>query len=220
MPLVKLKLESHAIVLPEFLAGSYKRYKEDTSLFTIWLAQAATACGWKSTRAKRYKQPQATNKEVPSAHLLQTNPGNPSSRLKGRERKATKAAAESVKQDVPVQEQSSPPVVVAKYAVTTKEILEQPRLVSGSDKQRMPIPDSLRSVVQRAIKARQHCNSWFEKLKLRNEHSDKQHLHFIEVLKLSLDLLESPSTKSQSLKPEPKEEKENQATTNSNLLAN
>ncbi|KAJ5088391.1 hypothetical protein N7456_012007 [Penicillium angulare] len=34
-------------MLPEFLQGSYKRYKEDTNAFATWLLEAAVKCGYK-----------------------------------------------------------------------------------------------------------------------------------------------------------------------------
>ena len=43
-------------MLPEILAGSYARYKEDTNVFTTWLPKAAVACGYKPARREQYKQ--------------------------------------------------------------------------------------------------------------------------------------------------------------------
>lgn len=66
---------------PEILAGSYRRYKEDTDVFITWLSTTAKACGYKSETSSR----PPIQKD---AHKI------PSSRLKGKARKeAQKAAA-------------------------------------------------------------------------------------------------------------------------------
>ncbi|KAK4547201.1 hypothetical protein LTR36_001422 [Oleoguttula mirabilis] len=73
-------------MLPEFLAGSYKRYKEDTDVFTIWLAKAAGACGYTSTDVARQKA--APMKPAKAAIVAPTAP-----KLKGRARMLAKKAA-------------------------------------------------------------------------------------------------------------------------------
>ena len=52
------------------------------------------------------------------------------------------------------------------------------------------MPASLRAVVERAIQARQRCSECFQKAKVHNKYADKQHTHFIEILKQSLNILE------------------------------
>lgn len=52
------------------------------------------------------------------------------------------------------------------------------------------MPASLRTVLERAIRARQRCSEWFQKSEVRNEYVDKQHIHFIGILIQSLKILE------------------------------
>lgn len=75
-------------MLPRVLAGSYEKYKQDTALFTTWLAQTAAACGYKSKGIQRQNHTsEATRSE------LSKLPPSSTHRLKGKERKAAKAAA-------------------------------------------------------------------------------------------------------------------------------
>ena len=41
-----------AIMLPETLMGSYKRYKEDTKSFVTWLHNKAISCGYKAPTSR------------------------------------------------------------------------------------------------------------------------------------------------------------------------
>lgn len=129
-------------MLPEFLAGSYKRYKQDTALFTTWLANAAASAGYKphSTKRKATEQPGPSkppstteNPEVPRA----------SSRLKGKERKAAKDAADKAKKEN-VNRAELPAPSTVKYTITTGELLRQAEAITQSHlKSRVKMPASL-----------------------------------------------------------------------------
>jgi hypothetical protein len=66
---------------PEVLAGSYRRYKDDTAVFTTWLSNRVKACGF--TPATK---PQTSSKENVSE-------APKALKLKGRERKLARHAA-------------------------------------------------------------------------------------------------------------------------------
>ena len=66
------------------------------------------------------------------------------------------------------------------------------------------MPADLRKIVERAIGARQRCYEWFQKSEVRNEHADKTHFHFIEILKQCLQILE-PCVQEDSVNDNPKE---------------
>ncbi|KAL9011045.1 MAG: hypothetical protein Q9173_004081 [Seirophora scorigena] len=170
-------------MLPDFLAGSYKRYKQDTALFTTWLAKAAASVGYKPDFTKRTPSvsPAAVETpEVPKASI----------RLKGKDRKAAKHAAEKAKKTIADNVESSAPSTV-KYTITTGDLLHQAEAVTKSHvKSRIKMPATLRAVVERAIRARQRCSEWFRKSNVRNVYADKQHAHFIEILEQSLRILE------------------------------
>ena len=180
-------------MLPDFLAGSYKKYKQDTALFTTWLAQAAAACGYKP-KVKRSQDPDQSVKVKSQAAGEPSGVSKPTlsstGRLKGKERKAAKDAADKEKkQNVETSNPRVPSTV--KYTVTTGELLRQAEAVVQSHIQsHVKLPASLQSIVERAIRARQRCSEWFQKSGVQNKYADKQHTHFIEILKQSLTILE------------------------------
>jgi hypothetical protein len=69
-------------MLPEVLSSSYLHYKEDTSVFTTWLSNAAQRCGYKA-KAEEQKPAGSPAVAQPAKAL----------RLKGKERKLAKQAA-------------------------------------------------------------------------------------------------------------------------------
>ncbi len=163
-------------MLPEILAGSYKRYKEDTNVFTTWLSQAAIACGYNPAQQEQNK---------PKPAYQQTPTPNP--RLKGKARKEAKAAAAESKKLL--DDFEAPPPTV-KYNITTQELLYQAEAVAKSEKIAMKVPDSVVRIVQRAIGARKRCASWFQKTGiLSEEDSTKTHLHFVATLERALSTL-------------------------------
>ena len=185
-------------MLPEFLASSYRRYKEDTALFTTWLAKAAASSGYKPKTTKRRRRDSV---EVGPANPVSTANGSENTkvlasatnapvRLKGKDRKAAKNAADGIKTPTDEHNQAPTPTTV-KYTITTEELLRQAAAVTEARvRSRVEMPASLRSVVQRAIRARQRCSQWFQSSGVQNQHADKQHLHFIGVLEQSLKILE------------------------------
>ena len=185
-------------MLPDFLAGSYERYKQDTALFTTWLAKAAASCGYKPKATKRQPSEQhgpisppasIDRSDVPEAAISgQVLPST--GRLKGKERKAAKDAADKAKKsNVDTSESRAPSTV--KYTISTAELLRQAQAVTQSHvRARVQMPAGLRVVVERAIRARQRCSEWFQKSNVQNKYADKQHTYFIEILKQSLKILE------------------------------
>ncbi|MCJ1353173.1 MAG: hypothetical protein MMC33_003158 [Icmadophila ericetorum] len=193
-------------MLPDFLASSYERYKQDTALFTTWLTQAAARCGFKSNDIKQQERDVTLNSNPGPSMSVVSNAGEPSSsRLKGKDRKLAKQAAVDGKIKGPANfEESLPSSTIGQYTVTTKDLLSQARAVAECVKPRVTLPASLQSIVERAIHARQRCTEWFRKSNIRNRYadeSDKRHLHFTGVLEESLKLLgpclETPTSSSQ-----------------------
>ena len=209
-------LEAHFVaMLPDFLAGSYERYKQDTALFTTWLATAAAKCGYKPKATKRQHFEQSRPAEppvsigrskVPQAAVFGPTSA-PTGRLKGKERKAAKDAVDRAKTSNIDNSEPQPPSTV-KYTVTTEELLRQAEAVGQSHaRSRVQMPASLRTVLERAIRARQRCSDWFQKSDVHNEYADKQHIHFIEILKRSLKILE-PCVEVEGSAPKPRTQDE------------
>lgn len=91
-----------------------------------WLAQTSRACGW--------KPPEKPLEKAKSSNV----PRGP--RLKGKERKLTKEAANALP---------------TRNATTTGELLQQAEVVASSKRFRMP--QSIGRVLKRAISARTKC---------------------------------------------------------------
>lgn len=178
-------------MLPEILAGSYKRYKEDTNVFATWLSTTAKACGYKSENS-------------PQPPVQKDAPKIPSSRLKGKARKeAQKAAANG---DGPSQDVKLADLQVTRYTVKTKDFLDQAKVVTKSVRPRIQMPLNILRVVQRAIHARKRCADWFRKTGAKDEASIEGHDHFINVLENALAILlpccpKSAQTSKQEQKP-------------------
>ena len=178
-------------MLPEILANSYIRYKEDTNVFTTWLSQAAVACGYKPAQLEQYK---------PKPAHQQTITATP--RLKGKARKEAKeaAAAAGTKE---IREDFEVPQPTVKYKITTQELLNQAEAVGKSGKASAKVPDSIVRIVQRAINARRRCASWFQKTGLHGEEdSTKTHLHFVTTLESTLSILRPDIRFSEITSPE------------------
>ena len=183
-------------MLPQILASSYERYKQDTALFTTWLAQAAASCGFKSNSSLQQERdvPPTPSPVLSSISAGKSMDKPSSSRLKGKDRKLAKKAAEEgkAKGSTTLPENLSGSTI-RQYTVTTKDLLSQAKAIAECIKPRVTLPASLQSIVQRAISARQRCTAWFRESNIRNKYTDeadKRHLHFISVLEESLKLLE------------------------------
>lgn len=137
-------------MLPPSLAGSYQQYKEDTTVFTTWLAKTAIACG--------YKMPSQTLAE--SSVLSETVNSIPIKRRKGKAREvpvdSSNEATES-RQSVT-------------YTVSTRELVKQAEVVAENRKR--GIPQRLKRVVKRAIDVRQRCADWYKLSEVTNAYSD------------------------------------------------
>ena len=204
-------------MLPELLASSYWRYKQDTATFTTWLAHAAALSGYKpkATRCPQpglREQPGSAKVGTATAKVENVKPGSSTQgRLKGNERKAAKEAADKAKQENTTSSGSQAPSTV-KYTVTTAELLRQAEAVAKSPREpRIRLPANLRGIVERAIRARQRCSEWFQKSEVRNPYADKRHDHFIQILRQCLHLLEpNEETKDTTVKHRKQDESESQ----------
>ncbi|KAF7920882.1 uncharacterized protein EAE98_008911 [Botrytis deweyae] len=154
-------------MLPSNLAGSYRRYKEDTNVFATWLLNTAETCGYNLGYVD----------ETPKPQLAQ-----PSTRLKGKARKeAKKAAANSA-----TIEQTN-----LRY-ISTKEMLLQAEIIAKHKRPPVEMPKNIRNTLERAIRARTRCANWFRNTET-DQHTDKSnrtHAYFISILEKALDTLE------------------------------
>ena len=167
-------------MLPDVLASSYRRYKEDTNVFTTWLSQAAQACGWKSPT-----KPQATPAEMPTINT----PKAP--KLKGRERKLARDAAKAGNQSSNSVEKDpeAKALPTMRYTISTGDLLRQTAVVSGWTKDRIRMPPNVQRTLERAISARKRCAAWFQRTDSRNKFSNNSHRYFIDVLQKAAETL-------------------------------
>lgn len=167
-------------MLPDVLASSYRRYKEDTNVFTTWLSQAAQACGWKPAT-----KPQVTPVESPTINT----PKAP--RLKGKERKLAQDAAKAGNQSSngAAKDPKSEALPTVRYTITTGDLLRQTAAVSGWTKEKIRMPPNVQRILERAISARKRCAAWFQRTDSRNKFSNVSHRYFIDVLQKAADTL-------------------------------
>ncbi|KAI4279291.1 MAG: hypothetical protein L6R38_005073 [Xanthoria sp. 2 TBL-2021] len=162
-------------MIPETFISSYQRYKEDTNVFTTWLSQAARICGFKLPSLERNQaEPKPSN-----------NSENKAPRLKGKARKEAKAASSTSNS----QDAEAKPVLVSKYKLTTRNLIEQAEVVVNSKKANVQMPDSVLHVARRAIHARQRCSDWFRTTGSKDQASTESHAHFIAVLEQAMAIL-------------------------------
>lgn len=169
-------------MLPEFLAGSYQRYKADTNAFTTWLYEAAIASGYRlpnSKVAQKENNPPLTASVSPPAPALTY-----AEKLRAKQR--VKEAKKKEKKQPAVESQSGDAPAV-KHVVAASEILEQAKIVSKNPK--IQVPDAILHIVSRAVRARQRCTDWFKNTNAENGHSNEGHLHFIGVLHEAIKVL-------------------------------
>ncbi|KAI4250747.1 MAG: hypothetical protein L6R42_008645 [Xanthoria sp. 1 TBL-2021] len=173
-------------MLQEFLAGSYKRYKQDIALFITWLAKAASSVGYIPNGTK-HGQSQQTE---PLAAEPTQSAVPKGARLKGKARKAAKDAAGKA-EEPSVDTSESLAAAGVKYTITTGELIHQAEAVAHSYlKFDVKMPASLQVVVERVVRARKRCSEWYQKSGVGNQYADKQHTYFIGILEQSLKILE------------------------------
>ena len=162
--------------LPESLFGTYKRYKDDTKKVATWLAETALSCGYRL-------------QSTPGVTLADTILPS-STKLKGRARtlarKAQKASNSKDKSTTVGDEPRSATVVVS-----TADFISFAECITSQPTPGVSVPIGLIRVLERLIKARKRCNSWFERNS--KDESDIQnnasHSHFIQTLELTLATL-------------------------------
>ena len=165
-------------MLPSFLVGSYRRYKEDTDVFIRWLSKTAAACSQSSSALPP--------KQIPKP--LQTS----STKVAGARRKVK---VQSSKGSAPLA--TTTPL---KHAMSVKDLLQQAETVAAAEKKVTKMPGSIQKAIERAISARQRCASWFRKIGLEKDLSTEGHLYFINALEKALRML-CPIPDGEPIKP-------------------
>jgi hypothetical protein len=176
-------------MVPEILAGSYQRYKSDTNVFTTWLSTTAIACGYRPPKATLQESSTASQQLPPTTQLAAAaNTLTLAEKLRAQaEKKARKREEKRSLTKVPGIEAEPVAVPTTKHTVKTQELLRQAKAVAGSSK--FKVPDSIVQVVERAIRARKRCATWFQQTGVDNGFSTDGHIHFIIILEEAMKIL-------------------------------
>jgi len=150
--------------LPDFLFDTHKRYKADTEKVLTWLVRTA----------KKYR----FTLETPTAAAGGTPKTGPSRRLKG------KARAEARK--------AGSPASNAITSISVKQFAEMAEKI-GSRRPPVQVPEVILTLLRSAITLRKRCADWFGRMvRDKEEHEvNAKHRHFIDVLQIVLNNLES-----------------------------
>ncbi|KAG4028318.1 hypothetical protein MFRU_022g00380 [Monilinia fructicola] len=197
-------------MLPEGLSSSYKRYKDDTNIFSTWLGQTAVKCGYKpdpsarrvfsnasatsesssystSSSSSIFSATSATSTTSTSTSISNTsntpksvNPSTTSNRLKGKARKNAKKAKVSTSTQV---------LEMTVVIMSTRDLVDQAKLIAEQKKTAVIFPSVIHRVAERAIHARKRFLKWFQKAQSEEEEVNASHEHFIGVLETILDIL-------------------------------
>lgn len=151
-------------MLSGFVISSYEQYKEDTNVIAAWLASTASRCGYSVDLLR------------PSPTTSQSAPR--SRRLKGKARKQAKEAEEQ-----PTENTASP--IKPSYTIATKDFVALAEFIAGCTKPPVKVPQSIATVLNRAIKVRKkHAQTLVSQQDRTkdDEDSDKRHSYFVGIL--------------------------------------
>ncbi|MCJ1408682.1 hypothetical protein MMC19_002757 [Ptychographa xylographoides] len=168
-------------MVAEVLPSSYKPYKEDTNLFITWLSTTAQKCGY------RHNKPRLQGHNAP-LYIQGDSRKPPTGQLEGNARKEAKAEADKDNTASDLGGSSSSPAMV--YTVTTRNLLEQAKAVATSVKPKVLVPGSILRAIRRAIRARERRAAWSLAEGTEDQQSTERHIHFINVLRDALTILE------------------------------
>lgn len=173
--------------LPEYLLGTYRRYKSDTSTVATWIAEEASKRGYKAGNAVVQQE---DVKPVPS------------NRLKGKARKEAKANGS-------INQPSASTAPRKRYIISLDDFEGVAQYIAGLSKPKVTVPPFILRAATSAIKAREQCSAWFQKKSYHDEttqQNNERHTHFIRVLERVVEILKSCSSK--ELKEEPRRKDE------------
>ncbi|KAI1120570.1 hypothetical protein F5Y10DRAFT_258140 [Nemania abortiva] len=149
------------------LSSTYQLYKQDTDSVAAWLASTAKSLGFVADRS-------STNTFKPP-----TAGGGGGGRLKGKARVQAKKQAAARKKP--------PPSTSPKYIISINDFVPLAEYLAAKA---TPVPDTVRSTIDRVIAARSGFASKLEKHgKALTETSDAKHQYFIGVLEKVREVL-------------------------------
>lgn len=156
-------------MLPEFLVGSYRQYKQDTKFIATWLGTTAKSFGYSSESIP----PETDTTKAKSNH--KTKNGKPKTKKQKRD------AARRI------------PREQRKYIISIQEFLPLAQYIVAHIKSPSKVPSSVVSAIKRAVEARKDTSDWFKS----NAAASDGHDHFLSILEQVLSILEPYSSSGQ-----------------------
>lgn len=151
-------------MLPDFLVGSYRQYKENTKVIATWLASTARAHGY-------------TSEAIPS--VAEVSEKLSKSKLKSKPK--TKKQKRDAARRIPKEQRG-------KFVIALDEFLPLAKYISTNLKPPSRVPSSILSIIRRVIEARKDSDDWF---KANTKEDDKDgHIHFVRILQEVYDTLQ------------------------------
>lgn len=155
-------------MLPKFLVGTYKQYKQDTKILATWLSVTARSMGYVS-------QAIPAQDDVVAADA----PKKSKAKSKPKTKKQKRDAARRVPKEQRV------------FTISQKEFLPLAQYISVHLEPNSHVPSSILSMIKRVIEARKSSDDWF---KVNTQEDDKDgHIHFIGILQDVYDTLQPHS---------------------------
>ena len=148
-------------MLPVFLFGTYKQYKEDTDSIATWLAQTAKRCGFASDLLSGDAQ----------------KPVQKPAKSKAKSKKKARDAARRV------------PAEKRQHIIPIKEFLSLANYIASYNKPPVDVPLAFLNNVSRAVAARRKSNDYFKASEESDLEAGDGHEHFIGVLEEVYDIL-------------------------------
>ncbi|KAF7854595.1 hypothetical protein EAF04_010404 [Stromatinia cepivora] len=202
-------------MLPDSLSSSYKRYKEDTNIFSTWLGQTTIKCGYKpDIHAKRvFSNSSATSESSSysasssssifssasvastSSSISTSSVSNSSSTSKSANPPTTstrlkgKARKNAKKAKVSATKPTTQVHELTVVIISTRDLVEQAKVIAEQKNITITFPSVIRRVAERAILARKRFLKWFQQAHAEDEEVNASHEHFIGVLETILDIL-------------------------------
>lgn len=156
-------------MLPEFLVGSYRQYKQDTKFVATWLAATARSTGYSSAAV-----PSQVNAET------EATSSNGKKKTKAKAKPKTKKQKRDAARRIPRERRQ--------YVITVQEFLPLSEHIKLNLKAPSRVPTSVITAISRVIEARSAANEWFAN---QNKNTDQDgHAHFIHTLTLVKQILE------------------------------
>lgn len=146
-------------MLPDFLVGTYRQYKEDTKTIAVWLASTAASYGYNSSTDGDDQSEQTTKKNTKSK-----------AKSKPKTKKQLRDAARRN------------PGYQRKIVLQITDFVPLAEYVSQHIKAPARVPQSILAIIKRVIGAREEAQAWFKNSNT-TENTEGGHSHFVGILR-------------------------------------